>query len=116
MNVMDALWAHAQWKIDLGAYLKNPDWSIKPTEVGSDKRCELGTWINDRSAACAAIPEFAALRAAHTRFHRAAARVVRTATVTKSATANRALGPSSEFGAASLSVVNNLKALVTKIP
>jgi hypothetical protein len=113
MNVADAIKAHAQWKVKLTGYLMNPDHSIRAEEVALDNRCELGKWIHGEGAKLGA--EIADLKTTHAAFHRAAAAVVRKIDSGQERDQNKLTGFSSEFGALSLKIVNQLKAIAAKI-
>lgn len=110
MNVDDAILAHARWKTRLAAYLKTPDGSINVTELGADNRCELGKWIYSEAAHRLPAGELMALKTAHAKFHRIAAKVVSDIDTGK-ADPNALLGLGSDFGLASTAVVNILKSL-----
>lgn len=116
MNVQEAIAAHAQWKIKLAGYLKNPDNSVSYDQLAADNRCELGKWIYAEGAAYQGTPEYEAVRSTHAKFHKAAAAVLRKANITASLDATTVLGPQSDFGAASNAVVLALKALAAKHP
>jgi len=115
MNIEEAILAHARWKIRLMTYLKNPDGSINANDVGVDNKCELGTWIHGHAADYASIPEYSALKAAHAKFHRTAANIVRKADSGRALNEVNELGLQSEFGMVSKAVVNALKSLVSKV-
>ena len=89
--------------------------SIKVADLGADNPCELGKWIHGEATRTIPVAELAALKAAHAKFHRAAADIVRKVDAGAAVDQNAALGFQSEFGAASLAVVNHLKALAAKI-
>lgn len=115
MNVDDAIKAHAHWKVKLAAYLQKPDGSINPVDLAQDNRCELGKWIHGEAARHSHVHEFSELRATHAAFHRAAADVVRKIDSGIERDQNKLTGFSSEFGALSLKIVNQLKAVAAKI-
>jgi hypothetical protein len=115
MKVEDAIMAHARWKTRLTGYLNNPDGSISTAELGVDNHCELGKWIHGEASRTVPVAELSALKVGHAKFHRAAADVVRKVDAGAVVDQNAMLGFQSEFGAASLAVVNQLKALAPKI-
>ena len=115
MKVEDAILAHARWKTRLTSYLNQPDGSINVMDLGADNRCELGKWIHGEATHSIPAADLAQLKAAHAKFHRAAADVVRKVDAGAAVDQNGMLGFQSEFGAASLAVVNHLKALAAKI-
>lgn len=113
MNVQDAIYAHAQWKLKLSAYLKTPNGSINANTLGADNQCELGKWLHGEAVRYANLPEFAAVCTAHTEFHRAAADIVKKAD--KGMPTDGLLDMQSAYGMASMSVVKALKILEQKI-
>ena len=115
MNVDDAILAHARWKIRLTNYLKNPDGSIDIAQLQAEDKCDLGRWIAGEGVKHGTLPEYAELRAAHAKFHRIAADVVRKADRKQIANADAELGLGSNFGSASTAVVNCIKALGRKL-
>ena len=115
MNFDDAIKAHSAWKMKLAGYLRNPDGSIKASDVQMDNRCDLGKWIYGEGAKFASIPEHATLKKEHSRFHRAAAEVVKKADSGQSVSEEIALGGKSEFSGASSAVVSAIMTMKTKI-
>jgi hypothetical protein len=115
MNFDDAIQAHAAWKIKLAVYLKRPDGSIKPADVGSDSRCQLGQWLHGDAKKHASLPEYKALIAEHAHFHRCAAKIAEQADAGRKMNPEEVLGGSSEFATASLNVVKAIKNLRTKV-
>jgi methyl-accepting chemotaxis protein len=105
MNLEDAVIAHSEWKRTLTSYISKPDHSLKVSEVAADDKCKLGQWIAGEGRKYASLPEFAKLRAEHTRFHRAAADVVRRAVAGQPVSSEVAVGAGSEFGKASAGIV-----------
>ena len=108
MNFEDAISAHVNWKMKLQVYLRKPDKSLDPAKIESDCNCDLGKWINADGAKYAADPKFIKLKADHTKFHKAAAAIVRKADAGQSVTEDVALGSKSEFAQLSQSVVSVL--------
>ena len=115
MKIEDAIMAHARWKTRLTGYLGNPDGSISIQDLGADNRCELGKWIHGEAAQAVPPADLAPLKAAHAKFHRAAAEVVRKVDSGTADGSDALIGFKSEFGSASLAVVNLLKALAPRI-
>jgi hypothetical protein len=112
MNFDEAIRAHAEWKIKLAGYIQKPDQSLKCDTVGKDDQCALGKWIcGEGNASFAKLPEFAKLKEAHSRFHRAAGDVIRSADSGKNVTAEIALGASSPYAKASSEVVSSIMAM-----
>jgi methyl-accepting chemotaxis protein len=109
-----AIKAHSQWKQKLSAYLKKPDGSLKPVEVEPDDRCTLGHWLRAEAGQPAALPELGVLKTEHTRFHLAAAEVVRRANAGRDVSEEILLGGASDFSTASSAVVGALVALRRK--
>lgn len=106
MDFDQALLAHTEWKRKLKAYLQKPDRSLQASEVAVDNKCKLGEWIYGEGRKYAASPLFKTLTAEHSRFHKAAAEVVRRANLGENVDGEVALGASSEFAKATAAVVN----------
>jgi hypothetical protein len=105
MNFDDAVAAHSEWKRKLNSYVQKLDQSLKADEVAANDRCTLGQWLKGEAQEYSALPEFAKLTAEHTRFHKAAADVVRRVDSGQDVSADMAIGGGSEFGRASSAVV-----------
>ncbi len=106
MDFDAAIVAHSDWKRKLKAYLQKPDHSLQPTELALTTKCKLGEWATGEGRKYASSPFFQTLTAEHSRFHKAAAELVRKANLGESVNAETALGATSEFAKASTSVVN----------
>jgi methyl-accepting chemotaxis protein len=105
MTFDDAVNCHSEWKRRLQAYVSNPDQSINVDDVGSNNKCKLGRWIRGEGRKYAGFPEFAKLIVEHTRFHKAAADIVRRAHGGQDVGFEFALGVGREFSLASSAVV-----------
>ena len=105
MNFDDCVKAHVAWKSKLQGYLRNPDKSLTPTTVESDRNCDLGKWLHGEGAKFASNTKFSQLVAEHDKFHKAAASIIRQADTGKSVVEETALGGKSEFSTASAKVV-----------
>ncbi len=106
MNLDEAIKAHAAWKMKLSVYLRHPDHSIDPAEVGRDDRCPLGQWLHgEGERQLSSLPEYKALVTEHARFHRAVGHAVEQANAGKSLGEEHVLGSDSEFAAASRNIV-----------
>jgi len=114
MNLNDAAIAHIVWKEKLLGYLLKRDESLDPSELSRDDKCPLGQWILGAGQQYASHPEFAALRAQHTRFHKAVGDVVRGARLGLSIKPEILLDADSEFGGASVAVVTAIIGLKRK--
>jgi len=115
MNFDEAITAHAEWKMKLSTYLRNPDGSLDAATIALDNKCPLGQWIVGAGAAYATTPEFIKLKAEHAHFHKAASEVVRKASGGRSVSEDLLLGGKSEFSAASSAVVSALMAIKGKV-
>jgi hypothetical protein len=113
VDVNKAVIAHRAWKEKLATYIAHPDHSLNSVEAGANDRCELGQWIKKEAGKFAGNAEFIKLNGEHTRFHRAAADVIRRAD-TEHVGEEIALGAKSEFGAASAAVVSAIMAMKDK--
>lgn len=116
MNFEEAIQAHTAWKMKLASYLRTPDGSLNPSEVGVDNRCPLGQWIHGEAVRYADLPEYATLKSEHAKFHRAAAEVVARATSGQNVEEDIAVGSSSAFGKSSTAVVNAIMKMRRKVP
>lgn len=105
MNFDEAIKAHSAWKMKLSNYLRNPDGSLKASEIEQDNKCQLGQWIHGDGAKWSSLPEYATLKAEHARFHKAAADVVRKADSGQSTNEDTSIGGNSPFATASAAVV-----------
>jgi|SRR5579864_3631198 len=105
MNFDQAIGAHGAWKLKLSVYLRKHDGSLKSQEASQDNKCELGQWIYGEGKKYSTLPEYAALKNEHGRFHKAAAAVIEKADAGQSVSDETALGAKSEFGTASSAVV-----------
>lgn len=108
MNFDEAIGAHSTWKTKLSKYLQKPDGSLHAADIGPDDKCELGKWIAAEGNKLSKLPEFRSLKQEHTRFHKAAADVVRRADAGENVKDDVVLGAHSEFGGASSAVVQAL--------
>jgi methyl-accepting chemotaxis protein len=114
MNFDQVIASHSQWKSKLSAYLRNPDRSLQPSDVSADNKCELGKWIAADGAKLANEPEFSTLKAEHTRFHKAAADIIRRANSGEKVAEETVLGATSEFLSCSTNVVQALMHIKSK--
>jgi methyl-accepting chemotaxis protein len=115
VNLDDAIQAHAAWKIKLAVYLKKPDGSLKPAEIGADSRCPLGQWLHGDATKYSSLPEYQTLIAEHARFHKAAANIAEQANGGRKLNSDEVLGGGSEFASSSLNVVKAIKNLQNKL-
>ena len=116
MNFDDAIQAHAAWKIKLAVYLKNPDGTIKSTDIGTDNRCALGQWLHgEAQKKFSSLAEYQTLMTEHVRFHRAAGRIADQANSGGQMNAEAVLGGDSEFATSSLNVVKAIRKLKSKV-
>ena len=100
-----AIVAHSQWKGKLAAYLRGPDGSLKPEEIGRDDRCDLGKWIQAEAGKMPGAG-FANLKTAHARFHKAASDIVKRANKGEKVSEEVVLGAASEYAKATSAVVS----------
>lgn len=114
MDFDEAIKAHGAWKLKLSGYLKSPDGSLKAGDIQVDNKCALGQWIYGEGTKWSALPEFAALKSEHQKFHRAAAAVVQKADTGASVSEDIALGAKSDFASASSAVVSAIMAMRRK--
>lgn len=114
MNWDEAISVHAGWKSKLANYVKKPDHSLRVAEVAQDNQCALGKWLVAEEAKYASLQEFKTLKAEHTRFHKAAADIVRRADSGQNMAEEVSPTSRSEFRKASVTVVQAIVALRAK--
>lgn len=114
MDFDHAIKAHSDWKRKLSLYIRQPDKSIKADEVAQDNKCDLGKWILQSASQFSNNQDYKALKEAHTRFHKAAAEVVRKADAGQAVSEEIQLGGASEFSKASTAVVSAIMAMKKK--
>ena len=79
MDFDEAIKAHAIWKMRLSAYVRHPDKSVDPNVLATDTACLLGKWIHGEGSKFSSFHEYGELKAAHAKFHLAAAEIARRA-------------------------------------
>ncbi|EKD42320.1 MAG: methyl-accepting chemotaxis sensory transducer [uncultured bacterium] len=114
MDFDGAIKAHAEWKMKLSAYLSKKDGSLKAADVSPDNKCALGQWIHGEGAKFQSLPEYAALKAEHANFHKAAADIIKKADSGQNVSGEVALGAASPFAATSQKVVVAIMAMKSK--
>lgn len=78
MNAQDAISAHVNWKLRIRTLLSGKlAEKLDPQAIEKDNLCELGKWLYSDGRTQLAKQQHAELMAAHTQFHREAARIVR---------------------------------------
>jgi hypothetical protein len=77
MNLEEVLTVHLVLQHQVTAYADKPDGSLKAPDIRPDDQCPLGRWIRTDGAVQQGSPEYAALMAAHEKFHRLSADIVR---------------------------------------
>ncbi|MGA8541724.1 MAG: CZB domain-containing protein [Terriglobales bacterium] len=105
MDFDQAIAVHSEWKRKLSRYLQKPDGSLKSADIALDNKCDLGKWIAIEGVKFSTLKEFNSLKAEHSRFHKAAAKIVVRADHGEKVTEEMALSSNSEFGNASTAVV-----------
>ena len=111
MNINEAIAAHVEWKAKLSSYLSRPDESLNYFDILANDRCQLGLWLYGKGRSLARYKEYENAVQLHTRFHRAAAEVVRRANAQESVDEDVVLGSRSDFAMRSVDLVNALLAL-----
>jgi len=115
MDFDEAISAHSAWKRTLKLYLSKPDHSLAAADVALDDRCKLGEWIAGDGRKYSALPEFATLRAQHTRFHQAAGSIVSRADRGEDISGELVPGSNSEFSQATAQVIRALIDMKKKV-
>ena len=114
MDFDGAIKAHSEWKMKLSSYIRNPDKSLKSSEVCLDNKCALGQWIYGEGAKFSHLAEFATLKAEHAKFHKAAGEIITKADSGKNVTEEVALGAKSPFVEASTAVITAIMTIKKK--
>ncbi len=97
MTTLDAaVAAHTQWKAEFELAILGGGHGLELPLVGRDDRCALGRWLHARGPE--AFRELGTLGAAHRRFHREAAAVLRMAQEGRVADAVRAMELTEPYG------------------
>jgi len=116
MDFDAAIKAHSDWKLKLSSYLRKRDGSLDHNVVCKDNSCALGQWIQGEGTRnFAGLALFQTLKSDHTRFHRAAADIVRKANTGLDVVEQTALGSTSEFSVASKSVVASIVKMKSEV-
>ena len=110
----DAIKAHKGWKTKLSNYIAHPNNSINHDEVGLDNHCMFGKWMQNNSQKYDRMPEFDALKAEHTKFHRITGDIVRRINSGQRVLETE-ISESSEFGRASSATIDAILRLKAKI-
>ena len=104
----DPIYMHSVWKVHFKTAILGRK-SVDATEVGSDSDCDLGRWMQSEGAQkFAAKPGFQRAVAVHKRFHQLAAEVAVAINRKDFETAEKLVGSSGEYNAASIEMVNAL--------
>lgn len=78
MNAKDAISAHVNWKLRIHSLLSGKlAEKLDPQAIEKDNMCDLGKWLYSDGRTQLAKQKHEELMAAHTQFHREAARIVR---------------------------------------
>ena|ERR1035437_5608898 len=115
MDFDGAIRAHSEWKMKLSAYIRNPDGSLKAADICPDNKCALGEWIYGEGSKYSHMPEYAALKTEHEKFHKEASEVVKKSDAGQNVTDEIALGGRSGFAIASTKVVTTIMAMKRKV-
>jgi hypothetical protein len=117
MDFDGAIKAHAEWKMKLTSYLKNPDKSLVAATVCQDNQCALGKWIYGEGKAYSSSPDFEELRKTHGEFHKCAGDLITRADKGEKVSDEVAFGAKSPYTAASTKVtmlIMQIKRVATK--
>lgn len=116
MNFDEAIAAHANWKMKLSAYVKNPDKSVNAAVLATDNHCALGKWIYGEGLKFANLPEYQELKKGHAAFHQAAAAIVKRADAGEQVSEEVNLGAQSDYNKLSTQVVTQIMKMKAKVP
>lgn len=108
MDFEAAIAAHSAWKTKLKTYLKNPDRSLKASDIEVDNKCVLGQWIYGEGKKWNSTAGYSDLKTEHAEFHKAAAAVIRRADSGQSVSEEVAIGAASDFSTSSAAVVRSI--------
>lgn len=115
MNFDEAIQAHASWKIKLSNYIRNPNGSLKSSDIRPDNMCFLGKWIQESNLKHGSVSEYKDLKLCHSKFHICAANIVDRADKGEVLTDEIALGGKSDYNKLSRDIVKIIMALRKKI-
>ena len=104
----DPIYMHSVWKVQFKTAILGRK-SVDAEAVGSDSECDLGRWMHSEGAQkFAAKPGFQRAVSVHKRFHRLAADIAAAINRKDFDLAEKRVGPSSEYSAASVEIVSAL--------
>jgi hypothetical protein len=115
VDFKEAIQAHAAWKMKLAAYISEPNRTLDPITVGGDANCALGKWLKGVGSKYSGSPEYAELVADHTRFHKAAAEIIRRADAGEKLDSDISLCGNSDYSRSSNGVVSSLLKMNAKV-
>ena len=109
-EIKKAVGAHGMWKKRLLDAIESGKSEFNPENVGKDNLCDFGKWLygDTVSAAAKAMPEYAACRDLHGKFHALASGVLKLAVSGQKDAALAAIAPTSEFGVLSTTLTQAL--------
>jgi hypothetical protein len=117
MDFEEAIRAHSNWKLKLSTYIRKPDGSLNASEIASDKKCTLGTWLYGDGRRFAGMKEYQQLVTEHAKFHKEASSLVKRADSGAAVSQDTALGSGSPYATTSKQVVTliaTMKSTVAK--
>ncbi len=115
MDFEEAIGTHSKWKRKLRQSLAKRDASLDPAQVSLDHKCVLGEWIYGDGAKFSSLPEYTRLKYEHSRFHLAAAEVVKKANSGEHVDGEMRPCSNSEFSTASSAVVIAIMAMKKRL-
>lgn len=115
MNFDDAIRAHAEWKVRIQKYLKNPDGSINVEDLGKDNLCALGQWIYGEGENYNTMEEYEDLREVHKHFHQTAAHILMRRNQGETIESELVLGAESDYAKYSTDIMKLLVKLKVKV-
>ncbi len=116
MDLDDAIRSHMRWRLNLLAYLRRVDGSMRPELVGMDSHCQLGMWLHDPGNTFKGGGLHRALLHEHAQFHQEAAELVARANRGEQVDGEASLGAGSPYARRSSRLVALIAALRRMAP
>ena len=115
MDFDEAVTLHSKWKRKLRTSLAKHDGNLRVVDVIVDHKCVLGKWIYSEGASHSALPEYTKLKYEHSRFHLAAAELLKRANAGESVDQEVAACANSEFSKSSAAVIIAIMAIKARL-
>jgi hypothetical protein len=111
VDLDDAIRTHMRWRLNLSAYLRRVDGSLRPELVGMDSQCQLGMWLHDPGNSLKGSGIHRELLHEHAEFHQEAAVLVARANRGERVDGEASLGATSPYAQRSSRLVSLIATL-----